>query len=283
MIQDMSLAELTPRTQDTYIRAVAALQAHYGIRPDHLTEKQVYAYVLWMRDERGVAKGTLQTHFHGLKFFYFRCLGYDWALFTRKKVRLPRQKRLPSALPPEDCRRLIAAIDKPVYRLCASTMYTLGLRIAEAISFAVDAIDSKNMTVRLIGKRNKERILPLPESLLLAWRAFWKTHRHPLWLFPNRTGSNHLSRKSFYRAFRSARERARFGPQFTPHCLRHGFATQLLESGLDIRTVQILLGHASIRSTQIYTHLTEARRSELQERLDELFASVLPGGLSHDR
>jgi len=280
MIQDMELAGLTPGTQKTYIRAVAALQAHYGLRPDRLTEKQVYSYVLWMRDERGVAKGMLQTQFHGLKFFYYRCLGYDWGLFTKKRVRLPRQKRLPLALPPEDCRQLIAAIDKPVYRLCCSTMYALGLRIAEGISFPVDAIDSKNMTVRIIGKRNQERILPLPESLLRQWRAFWKTHRHPRWLFPNRRGANHLCRKSFYNAFCSAREYAGFGPRVTPHCLRHGFATHLLESGLDIRTVQILMGHTNIRSTQIYTHLTEARRSDLQKHLHELFRSVLPGGLT---
>ncbi len=282
MIQDMELAGLSQTTQQIYIGAVVALQQHYQEQPDRLSEKQVYEYILWLRDQKNVAKGTFQANFYGLKFFYYRCLGYDWGLFTKKKVRQPRQKRLPVALAQEECQRLIAAIRKPVYRLCCSAMYALGLRLKDSISLPISAIDSTQMVVRIISKRNRERIVPLPESLLFGMRAFWKTHRHEQWLFPNMSGSNHLCRKSLYRAFNSARDTVGLGLEIKTHCLRHSFATHLLESGVDIRIVQMLLGHASIQSTQIYTHLTQAMRSDLRKRLDDMYGSVSSGGQSNE-
>ena len=133
MIRDMDLAGLCPRTQESYISAVAALQAKSGVTPDRLSEEDVYKYIVWLREERGVAKGTFLTHYHGLKFLYYRCLGCDWGLFTRKRVRLPQQVRLPVALTREECRRVLAEIDKPAYRLCCLTIYTLGLRLREGI------------------------------------------------------------------------------------------------------------------------------------------------------
>lgn len=283
MLRDMELAGLCRGTQETYIAAVVALQKRSGVRPDRLSERQVYEYILQLRDKQGVAKGTFQTHFHGLKFFYYRCLGLDWGLFTKKKVRLPQQVRLPVPLSREECRRLLAAIEKPVYRLCCSTLYALGLRLRDALSLPVSAIDSENMVVRIVSKRNRERIVPLPESLLQELRAFWVTHRHPVWVFPNVHGTGHVVRKSLYRAFESARQRAGLGSHIKTHCLRHSFATHLLESGVDIRVVQILLGHASLRSTEVYTHLTHAMRSDLRSRLDSMFGQAFPGGHEHDR
>ena len=117
MIGDMELAGLSSSTQQCYLRAVLALQRHTAARPDRLTEEQVYQYVLCLRDEKGVSKGTFQPHWHGIKFFYFRTLEVDWALFTRKKVSQPRRQRLPQAIAWKDGRALIQAIRKPGYRL----------------------------------------------------------------------------------------------------------------------------------------------------------------------
>lgn len=286
MIQDMELAGLIHGTQRTYINAVCAIQKKTGRRPDRLTEKEVYRYILWLREESGRARGTFITHFHGLKFFFFRSLNVDWALFTKKKVRLPRQLRLPVVLTPEECRLLLAGFKKPVYRFCALTMYTLGLRISEAIALKPENIIASQMLVRIVGKRNRERALPLPPSFLQALRRFWCTHRHPTCLFLNTTRTGPISRKTMSRAFKSARLRAGLPDRVTPHALRHSFATHLMESGVDTRTVQILLGHASITSTQIYTHLTQPMRLDLQQRLDGLFAYATKenkGGASHDR
>ncbi len=146
-------------------------------------------------------------------------------------------------------------------------MYTLGLRIKEAISLTVTSIDSQQKVVRIIGKGDKERVVPLPKPLLLALREFWKTHRDPVWLFPGFSDNEYITRKSIYRAFTSAREAAGLDENIKTHSLRHSFATHLLEDDVDLRIIQVLLGHASIRSTQIYTHMTIAMHEELRNTL----------------
>ena len=281
MIRDMELAGLTAGTQQCYVGAVVALQRHTGTSPDQLTEKQVYQYVLWLRDEKGVAKGTFQTNGYGIKFFSYRTLGVNGPLFTRKQVRQPRRQRLPHAIAWDDGRRLIAQIRTPGYRLCYSFMLGLGLRISDALKLTVPAIDSKNMIVRVIGKGNKERILPLPPTLLHALRAYWPSHGNPHLLFPNRTGTAPFSEKSLRRAFNDARDGLGISNRITPHSMRHGFATHLLEQGADIRIVQMLLGHARLASTEIYTHMTVPMRDDLRVRLDGMFDDVFAGGPTH--
>lgn len=162
-------------------------------------------------------------------------------------------------------------------------MYTMGLRLKDALSLPVDAIDSKNMVVRVISKGNKERIVPLPKELLHELRLFWTTHRHPTWVFPNMAGTSHMCRKSLYRAFTGARDSVGLSPQITVHCLRHSFATQLLQSGVEIHTLQILLGHASVKSTMIYTHMTEAMRGDLQKIIDQTFGGLFDAGVGHEK
>jgi integrase/recombinase XerD len=146
-------------------------------------------------------------------------------------------------------------------------MYGCGLRIGEAITLDIGAIDSANMLLRITGKGNKQRLVPLPQPLLDDLRSLWRTHRNPQWLFPKRDGSGPICRVVLGQTFRSARTTAGIKQPLTPHALRHSYATRLLENGVDTRVVQILLGHANIATTAIYTHLTEptsvARRSIL--------------------
>jgi integrase len=163
MIGDMELAGYTPGTQQTYLGAVVKLQDHYQVRPDRLSEKQVQQYILWLRNEKKVAKGTFQSNWAGIKFFYYHTLGVDWPLFTRKKVRQPLRKRLPVPIAWEDGHRLIATLKRPDYQLCCSLMLALGLRIGDVVALTVHSIDATQMLVRVIGKRNKERVLPLPQ------------------------------------------------------------------------------------------------------------------------
>jgi site-specific recombinase XerD len=192
-----------------------------------------------------------------------------------KKVRLPRQKRLPHARSSADCRALIAAVRHPVYRACLATMYACGLRMSEAASLPVSAVDSKLMLLRIIGKGNKERAVPLTEPLLQMLREVWKTHRNRKWLFPRRQGKSHVPYSTMRKVFNNARQACLFEDSFKTHTLRHSFATHLLERGIDIRVVQILLGHASLKSTQIYTHLTEPLRQDLRRMLGEFFKDLM--------
>ena len=148
-------------------------------------------------------------------------------------------------------------------------MYACGLRISEAVSLRPEQIDARQGVIRIIGKGNKERLLPLPSSLLTAMREDWITHRNRQWVLATCAQGNHISPRSVRGALSAAGAQEGISG-VTPHCLRHGFATRLLERGEQLRVVQILLGHSSLKSTEIYTHLTEPIRQQLRPKLDEL-------------
>ena len=172
---------------------------------------------------------------------------------------------------------MIATLHKPVYRACFALIYAYGLRIGEAVTLPITAVDSKQMVLRLVGKGDKERALPLTESILQMLREVWKTHRSRRWLFPSRRIVTHLPDATARSAFIRARDECHFDDKFRPHSLRHSFATHLLERGVDIRIIQILLGHSSIRSTQIYTHLTEPLREDLRQLLRQTTDGLFEG------
>jgi site-specific recombinase XerD len=154
-------------------------------------------------------------------------------------------------------------------------MYACGLRLSEGASLPVAAVDSKQMLLHIIGKGNKERVVPLSEPVLQMLREVWKTHRSPKWLFPRSSNKlQHVAYSTMRKAFNNTRHACLFDDQFVTHTLRHSFATHLLEQGVDIRIVQILLGHASLRSTQIYTHLGEPLRKDLRKLLGEFFKDL---------
>jgi integrase/recombinase XerD len=197
------------------------------------------------------------------------------AVVCKKKIRKPRQKRLPHPLTHSQVLALLAALKKSSYRVALALMYACGLRTSEAVSLPLRQINSEQMCLRIIGKGNKERIVPLPDILLEPMRELWLMHRHPTWLFPNQQGSNHIPSSTLGQAFRLACNATGLTDDVKPHSMRHGFATRLLENGVSIRTVQILLGHSSLRSTQIYTHLTEPLRHEVQERVNTVFADLM--------
>jgi len=194
---------------------------------------------------------------------------------------MPRQKRLPDVRTHDECRRLIATLRRPIYRACFTLIYAYGLRIGEAISLPVTAVDSKHLLLHLIGKGNKERALPLTESILEMLREIWKTHHSKRWLFPSQRIITHLSYKTAYNAFTKARSECGFDSKFRPHSLRHSFATHMLQQGVDIRIIQMLLGHSSIRSTEIYTHLSEPLRDDLRQLLRQTTDGLFEGRRSN--
>jgi site-specific recombinase XerD len=165
--------------------------------------------------------------------------------------------------------RLLSADPKAYLRAC-------GLRISEAANLEIKAIDGANQRLRIVGKGNRERLVPIPTPVLDHLRRLWRHHRHPPWMFPNRrrTGPINISvlAKTFAEAVSDAGENR--DPRPTPHVLRHSYATRLLENGVDIRVVQMLLGHASIGTTTRYTHLTEPTRTSLCHLLDRIMAGL---------
>ena len=156
-------------------------------------------------------------------------------------------------------------------------MYACGLRISEAITLEVTAIDRARRVLRIIGKGNKERLVPLPQPMLDAFEHVWWIHHNRRWLFPNRRGDAPLNERVLRDSFAAAAAAAAAAdvpPGITPHCLRHSYATRLMESGVDMRVVQILLGHARIATTAIYTHLTTPTLTSLQRLLDRLMTGL---------
>jgi integrase/recombinase XerD len=272
MLEDMKLANLAPETQRAYVRAVRQLAEHYRHSPDILSEHEVRKYLLLLRD-RGAARGTFRSARFALQFFFCRSLGRDWRLF-KQKIRSPRQKRLPEALSDQQVRRLLGRVRNPVHRACLAAMYACGLRIGEAVSIEIADVDGDNATLSIVGKGDKHRKVPLPLPLLQNLRVLWRQHRNPRWLFPNKRGSAPLDASVLTQTFHAAANEAGLSPVLTPHALRHSYATRLLEVGTDLRVVQILLGHASITSTTIYTHLTEPTRDSLRRTLDGLMAGL---------
>jgi integrase/recombinase XerD len=165
MTEDMRTAGLASGTQALYLDAVRNLAAHYRRSPDELSEEEVRAYLLSLR-ERGVALGTFKTNHGGIQFLYRWTLDRDWPLFGKKRIRPPKQRRLPSALPDPEIRALLGCVRNPGHKTCLAVMYACGLRISEAASLEVGAIDSANMLLRVTGKGNKQRLVPLPRPLL---------------------------------------------------------------------------------------------------------------------
>ena len=174
--------------------------------------------------------------------------------------------RLPNVPSHGDCIKIIQAVDHPRYRVCLSMMYACGLRLGEAVVVQTDHIDKATGNLTIIGKRNRQRLVPIPPTMLKTLRELWKTHKHPRYLFPNRYSKNHVSEATVRVAFKHACQSVGINDA-TPHVLRHSFATRLLENGVDTRIVQMLLGHASIRSTEIYTHLTTPIQRQVRQAI----------------
>jgi integrase/recombinase XerD len=180
---------------------------------------------------------------------------------------------LPNAPADSHVRHILSRIRNPIYRTCCAIIYACGLRAGEATALEIPTIDGTNLQLRIIGKGNKERIVPLPRPMLQALRQLWKTHKHPRWLFPNKAGTGPIGRGALNRAFSAAAQDAGINGS-TLRGLRHGYATRLIECGVNIRVVQILLGHSSIATTAIYTHLTEPTRASLRRILDRLMTGL---------
>jgi site-specific recombinase XerD len=203
MIEDMTLAGLAAGTQKIYIQSVRRLAAHYRRSPDQLNEEEVRAYLLGLR-QGGAARGTFKTSQYGLRFLYRHTLDRVWGWFGEKRIASPRQKRLPDALSEDQVRHLLSVIRNPVHKMCLAVMYACGLRISEATTLEISAIDRANRVLRIIGKGNKERLVPLPQPVLDELGRLWRTHRNCRWLFPNRHGDAPINRRVLSNTFAAA-------------------------------------------------------------------------------
>ena len=235
MLHDLQLAGLSERTQEAYLRAVRQLADHFQTPPDRLTEQQLRDYFLHLKNDRLFAAASLGIAYSGIKFFYSHTVPRDWP--TLKRLRVPREKRLPDVLSVDEVRRLIAAVRTLHNRTYFQTVYSLGLRLGEGLHLQVADIDSARMMVHVHrGKGAKDRFVPLPPRTLKALREYWVTHRHPLWLFPA-TGRDHrqaaaadgpMERSSVQGALRRVVRDLGFRKAISIHTLRHNADSRIM-------------------------------------------------------
>ena len=265
MIEDMKIRHFAPGTQCNYIRAVERLARHFGRSPERLGREEVREFLVYLVTEAGVSYGFLSQHVSALRFLYRVTLRKPWC---PEDIPFPKQqKHLPAILTREEIVRFLSSIPNIKHRAVLTTCYAAGLRVSEAVRLRVSDIDSARMLIHVHqGKRNKDRIVPLSKTLLELLRTYFRAVRPRDWLFPGRYGQ-HLSVRVVQHACKRARHTA--GVKLTVHGLRHAFATHLLDGGTDLRTIQVLLGHSSIRSTAIYTHVSTKVVAGVRSPLDE--------------
>lgn len=272
MIEDMTIRGFVPKTQDDYIRSVKSLATFVGRSPDTATPEELRQFQFALRAE-GASPSKMNAVVSGLRFFFKVTLDQPdidrWTQFVRE----PR--KLPVVLSQDEVASLIECAPGPglKYKAAFSVAYGTGLRSREVISLKVSDIDSQRMLIRVEqGKGNRDRDVMLSPQLLDLLRRWWLEVRSPFWLFPGSKPACHMTARQLNRAFHAAADMAGIDKKVSLHTLRHSFATHLLESNIDIRVIQVLLGHDRLDTTAHYTRVATKVIGAIVSPLDQLEA-----------
>jgi len=270
MINDMQVRNLAPSTQRSYIHYAAQFAQYFHRSPADLTLEHVQLYQLHLLNDRKLSPQTVNQFVSATRFLYLTTLAKPWGTEHFPHVATPQT--LPVVLSQKEVLHFFKHVPSMKYRAALMTCYAAGLRVSEAVRLQIPDIDSQRMVIRVQqGKGSKDRYVMLSQRLLEVLRAWWRAARPPLWLFP---GSNkgHMSAGSLQLACRDARRLSGIGKRITAHTLRHSFATHLLESGTDLRVIQVLLGHSRITSTAHYTRVSNSLLVNTVSPLDTALA-----------
>ena len=275
MLQALKLQGKRPKTIAAYSRAVRRVAGFFDRCPDTLNAAELKTYFASLVDTHSWS--TVKLDRNGLQFFYRHVLDKQWEWVSI--VKPPREQRLPDILTKEETFRLINRVCKLRFRVFFLSIYSMGLRLGEGLQLEVGDIDGERHRVHVRGaKGNKDRYVPLPDLTLTSLRQFWTTHRHPRLLFPNPAGglgrmrlaAGPMDRGGVQAAMKAAVADCGIHRRITVHSLRHGYATHLLELGVDLREIQVILGHVRAETTARYAHLTEVTRSHAATQLKQL-------------
>jgi integrase/recombinase XerD len=276
MIEDMTVRNLSPATQRSYLNAVSKFSRYFGRSPDHLGLEEVRTFQVHLV-ATGISWPALNQIVCALRFFYGVTLGH--AVIPERIAYAREPQKLPVVLSADEVVRFLEAIPSLKSRTALTTVYAAGLRVSEVVVLKISDIDSHRKVIRVEqGKGGKDRYVMLSPQLLRILRSYWRLTRPKLWLFPGRDQEHPLVSNVLHAACRSACTAAGLSKQVTVHTLRHSFATHLLESGADVRVIQVLLGHASLASTARYTRVATKTISSTPSPLDRLRLEVVPPG-----
>ena len=268
MIEDMTVRKFVEKTQKDYIRHVKDLAAFLGHSPATATAEDLRLYQLHL-SETGVRAPTINSAVSALRFFF--SITVDCSAVTKLLTYVAEPRKIPVVLSPEEVVRFLDAAPGPKYKAALSAAYGAGLRVSEVVALKVSDVDSKRMLLRIEqGKGRKDRCAMLSPQLLELLRDWWRIARPQVWLFPGQNRVNHLTTRQLNRAVHAAAQMAEITKRVTPHTLRHSFATHLLEQHTDIRVIQVLLGHAKLDTTALYTRVATNTIRTVMSPLDRL-------------
>ena len=277
MIEDMTLRNRAPKTIRAYTGYVADFARYFHAPPDRLGPEHVRSYLLHLLQERQASWDVYRQARLALRFFYTVTLGREWVVARVARPKVP--KKLPVVLSTEETARFLDALETPKHRALLMTAYAGGLRLSEVARLRVEDIDSARMVIHVRqGKGQKDRDVMLSPRLLAVLRDYWKLQRPGPFLFPGRTPERPVSVRTVQMVCQHALAASGLGKHVHMHTLRHSFATHLLESGTDLRTIQVLLGHRSFGTTARYLHITTAAMKSTRSPFDALDPAPAPGG-----
>jgi len=280
-IEDMTVRGFTDKTRKDYIRTVAGFAAFLKRSPSSATAEDIRRFQIH-QSERGMNAPAMNSAVAALRFFFNHTA--DRPDLVRKLIRLRYPRKLPTVLSPDEAARLIAATTCLKHRAALSVAYGAGLRVAEVAALKVGDIDSERMTICIErGKGGRYRHALLSPNLLGLLRAWWQEGRQQGvmrpggWLFPGQDPASSISTRQLSRVVEAAVEAAGLTKNVSPHTLRHSFATHLLEDGVDIRVIQVLLGHAKLDNTALYTRVATKVVRTVTSPLDKIMAQIGEG------
>ncbi len=274
MIDDMTIRNMSPATQRSYLHAVTKFSRHFARSPERLDLEDVRAFQVHLV-ATGISWPALNQTVCALRFFYGVTLGHAEIPERIPYAREPR--KLPVVLSADEVVRFLEAVPSLKTRAALTSAYAAGLRASEAVGIKLADVDAGRMVIRVEhGKGGKDRYVMLSVQLLGILRTYWRLARPTHWLFPGRDPSKPIDVQVLHAACRSACAAAGLAKRVTVHTLRHSFATHLLESGADIRIIQVLLGHSNLSSTARYTQVSNGLIRRTESPLDRLRLEVVP-------
>ena len=271
MIEQMQLHRKAPGTQDQYVKAIYQLSAYYKRSPDQLTSQEIRGYLHYLLTDKQLAWSSCNVVAAAIRFFYVDTLG--WTPMQLNLPPRPAHKQLPRVLSVEQLEHLFATTDHPKPRALLMTAYAAGLRVSEVVRLQITDIESdpSRMLIRINqGKGNKDRYSLLSERLLVELRTYWKIDGPRPWLFPGSKANQPMPSGTAQKVYNQARARAGIDQGSGFHTLRHSFATHLFDAGVDPHTLQLLLGHRSIKTTLKYVHVSRRHLMQVRSPLDLL-------------